>query len=51
MLFILGVPENFAKLQKNACAGVSFNKVAGLQSGTLLKAGCREYFPVNLAEF
>ena len=38
-------------LQENACAGVSFNKVAGLQLETLLKRGCHEYFPANLAEF
>ena len=44
----LKISEN---LHENACAGVTFNKVAGLQPGTLLKRGCHEYFPVNLAEF
>ena len=44
----LKISEN---LQENACAGVTFNKVAGRQPKALSKRGCHEYFPVNLAEF
>ena len=33
----IGVPKKLAEFMGNTCAGVSFNKGAGLRSSTLLK--------------
>ena len=36
-------------LQENACSGVSFNKVAGLQPGTLFKKKLSRVFPCEFS--
>ena len=48
-----GVLKNFAKFTgKHLCQSLSFNKVAGLRSATLLKKRLwRRCFPVNFAKF